>query len=82
MTLPVLVRELVWDPVAVVVPEEDTDTEALSDHSPLVDGCADPVQEAEGLKEPESDADHVATLGDAVDVVTPVEDAHAVCVAV
>ena len=38
-----LVRELVCDPVVVVVPEADTDTEELSDHSGLVDGCADPV---------------------------------------
>ena len=40
---PVLVRELVCDPVAVVVPDEDKETDALSDHSALVEGCADPV---------------------------------------
>jgi hypothetical protein len=40
---PVLVREAVCELLAVVVPEEDTETEAESDHSALVDGCADPV---------------------------------------
>jgi len=39
----VLVRELVCDAVAVVVPEEETEMEAESDHSALVEGCAEPV---------------------------------------
>ena len=40
---PVLVRDPVCDSVAVVVPEEDKETEALSDHSALIEGWADPV---------------------------------------
>lgn len=43
MVDPVLVREPVCDPVAVVVPEEESDAEALSDHCALIEGCADPV---------------------------------------
>ena len=39
----VLVREAVCDSVVVVVPEEERDTEALSDHSALVEACAEPV---------------------------------------
>lgn len=40
---PVLVRELVCEPVVVVVPEEERETEGVSDHSALVEGCADAV---------------------------------------
>ena len=40
---PVLVRDPVCDCVAVVVPEEDKETEGLSDHTALVEEWADPV---------------------------------------
>jgi len=39
---PVEVRELVWDPVVVVVPDADSETEPDSD-SGLLDGCAELV---------------------------------------
>ena len=55
------------------MPEEDTETEAESDHWALVDGCAEPVYDAVGLKEPESEAEGVAALLDeAVGVFPPV----------
>lgn len=39
----VLVRELVCDPVVVVVPEEETEGEGLSEHSAVTEVWAEPV---------------------------------------
>ena len=78
-----LVRDPVCDAVAVAVPEEDTETEALSDHSGLVEECAEPVYETEGLEDSESKAERVISLlTEPVRLLSPVVLGHTVCVAV